>query len=190
MPGNKALAPSKSCACLGVGWTPVELPSASTVARIFVLSPPRPRSIASASRLLFSRLRYIDAHARWSSRSWHIHCRHRPPATERYVARRRFCSNGCAEHVSRENHPTAPINRAREYTPDRGTELLRQTAIIVGCPSDMPFSPRQPILDLLPLVISQSITSRHHCLALLAAINVLNVPMTRHAFKRPIYDRP
>ena len=127
VPGNKASAPSRSCACPGVRWKPVGLPSASTVAWIFVLSPPRLRPMASASRPLFSRLRYVDAHARWLNRSWHIHCRHRPPAPEKYVARRRSCSNGCAGYGSPGNPRTAPADRAREYRPDSDTKPLRQT---------------------------------------------------------------
>jgi hypothetical protein len=47
-PGSRASAPSRSCACPGERANPVGLPSASTVAWIFVLRPPRLRPIASS----------------------------------------------------------------------------------------------------------------------------------------------
>ena len=46
--GSRASAPSRSCACPGERLKPVGLPSASTMAWIFVLRPPRLRPIASS----------------------------------------------------------------------------------------------------------------------------------------------
>src|SRR4051812_13396649 len=51
--GSSASAPSRSCACPGESANPVGLPSASTGAWILVLSPPRPRPIASSLPPLF-----------------------------------------------------------------------------------------------------------------------------------------
>jgi hypothetical protein len=123
---------------------------------------------------LFSRLRCVDAHARWSNRSWRIHCRRRSPVPRICVARRRFCSSRSAGYGSPRNPRTAPVNRARECLPGSGTAPPRQTGDYPWLFADMSIPTGQSILDALPLVIPRSITSCHHLLALRAPIFTFN----------------
>jgi hypothetical protein len=55
------------------------LPSASTMAWILVVNPPRDRPTACSPPFFWARPRYADGRAQSLRRSWHIRCPDRPP---------------------------------------------------------------------------------------------------------------